>query len=419
MRFRRPAARLAVFAALTLGAVMDTVRAQDLVAGAGAFLPKPDVERALARQRDFLARLEADAQTRARPGTPEYLARIRAGLAQAAPGVAKGRDIGGTPEALGRVDVKVEDHDRDPRLQQTLTEFLEEGRRGKRIFGGASPPPGVFRETVAIVERRGDRRVCTGTLISKDAILTAAHCVCGLRLNAAGTDAVIRVGDDMDVLDGNNRQLRLVPSGTRMLDPNFCRKAGPQGFVAGYDIAVIRIDPQDAEFKVNIDPNGPAILRPNELQDRSGAMRVSAARLASHELYFANRRELMIVGFGLNDRAVEKDIGIKMYADVPVYSAICGSIDLDYQVGCAPGREALLIDWQYHQRDTCRGDSGGPAFIRSRDNTRYFLAAVTSRAVDQSGEARCGPGGIYTLVTPGVIAWLRSLGIAVAVEGAR
>jgi Trypsin len=127
----------------------------------------------------------------------------------------------------------------------------------------------------------------------------------------------------------------------------------------------------------------------------------------------------MIAGFGLNDRAVEKDIGLKMYADVPVYSAICGNGDLDAQVGCVPGREALLIDWQYHQRDTCRGDSGGPAFIRSRDNVRYFLVAVTSRAVDQSGEALCGPGGVYTLVTPAVVAWLRSLGVTTVVEGLR
>ena len=45
--------------------------------------------------------------------------------------------------------------------------------------------------------------------------------------------------------------------------------------------------------------------------------------------------------------------------------------------------------------DSCKGDSGGPAYVSI--GTSYKLAGVTSRSTENSGQA-CGDGGVYTRV---------------------
>ena len=83
-----------------------------------------------------------------------------------------------------------------------------------------------------------------------------------------------------------------------------------------------------------------------------------------------------------------------------IQSLICGP-GMSDAVDCKAGRETVLAD-QAGLGDSCRGDSGGPAFIHY--GNRYFLAALTSRAIDPGGQ--CGAGGIYSLVAPGVVRWI-------------
>jgi hypothetical protein len=45
----------------------------------------------------------------------------------------------------------------------------------------------------------------------------------------------------------------------------------------------------------------------------------------------------------------------------------------------------------------------------------YFLAAITSRGLP-TYEARCGAGGIYTLITPTVIRWMKDWGVTINVR---
>ena len=62
----------------------------------------------------------------------------------------------------------------------------------------------------------------------------------------------------------------------------------------------------------------------------------------------------------------------------------------------------VLID-QIFGNDTCQGDSGGPVYLRYY--SRFFLVGITSRAALKIGG--CGTGGIYTLLTPRILAWVR------------
>jgi secreted trypsin-like serine protease len=52
--------------------------------------------------------------------------------------------------------------------------------------------------------------------------------------------------------------------------------------------------------------------------------------------------------------------------------------------------------------DTCKGDSGGPAFIKDQDG-RLLLAGITSR-----GAVGCDQGGVYTLV-PAFLPWINGV----------
>jgi hypothetical protein len=89
--------------------------------------------------------------------------------------------------------------------------------------------------------------------------------------------------------------------------------------------------------------------------------------------------EVTAVGFGLADDAL--GAGPKRQVSMPIVSV---------------GERDALIGGQ--GKDTCTGDSGGPAFIRLGDGT-WRLLGVTSH-----GET-CGEGGHYSLVPPAV-AWL-------------
>ncbi len=391
--------RYAMLLAAVAHVVAPTAMAQSDLQGAARFLPSGDVQRAIERQRSFLTSVDRLNTPR---GDRSSTTILRSALSEVAPLTGPGgRDLG-SPRDVSKVAIAPQIHDDNPRVAKTLRRYLEEARLGVRVLGGAQAPHGVFRETVAIHPRGDQSSVCSGVLIDRNAVLTAAHCVCDLKLNKPDTEAFVRIGDD--VAEAATRALRVLPERTRMRDERFCQKAGAAGFVPGVDIAVVFF--REDRAAVRVDLGGPYIIPRERWTDENGALRVSTARIAGSDVYLsASTVGLMVVGFGTNDTSTVADLGLKMFAEIPIASQICGSAAAEQQAGCAPGREAILIDWKYHQRDTCNGDSGGPAFVV--DGSQYYLAAITSRSVTKSGG--CGAGGIYSLATPAVVDWLRSV----------
>jgi secreted trypsin-like serine protease len=103
-----------------------------------------------------------------------------------------------------------------------------------------------------------------------------------------------------------------------------------------------------------------------------------------------------IVGFGHVDPAGVFGYGIKRMVDVPIASANCAG-KLDGQTdsmsyGCDRALE-LVAGRPLLERDSCKGDSGGPFYVVG-DDKNWVLAAATSRATD-SAMNTCGDGGIY------------------------
>jgi len=372
----------------------------------------------IAAQQQYGARLRRTAEQQAQPGSERYYAILRAGLE----GLNEVCRIDGVRDATSRqlpdpgaaASASIRGADRTKPGQAGIERLMRQVQT--RVVGGQRVPGAFFREVVAI-QATTNKALCTGVMISDTAVLTAAHCVCMLGLDADPTAAKVFVGPKVP----NGLQLFTTaawvwPGTANDTTSSFCARFRrfPSATLFGNDIALLLVTPStDIIFPV---AGGPFIWDAKQIQaygnkrNLGNAYPLTPARIASPNLYLSSDLgTLSVVGFGIaNPLDRIGDIaGVKMYAPIPIASSICGGAGDAQDYKCDPGREIVLVDWVFakdgRQRDTCRGDSGGPVFAVL--DTEYYLVGITSRSVAPNGD--CGPGGIYTLVTPRIVAWLR------------
>jgi hypothetical protein len=306
----------------------------------------------------------AFARSVAEAGTPEFTEALRNASA-----LAGGHPIEGTANRARSQPVHVRGLlDLDPRYRQNFESMDPQ----QRIFGGERVPPGLYPDTVAIT---GNGRICTGTLVTNTAVLTAAHCVC------RGVTETVFVGDSL----GSATAQITVANGTPMIDCTAPLQTG--------DVGVLFL-------------NQPAPVQPRKFAHDSLIDAAAVARA---------------VGFGRTENPIAEPIGIKRRVDVPVTSIACkGTVkttdgvftDTTYY-GCSAGQE-LVAGAPSLDKDSCNGDSGGPLFVTAADGNLY-LAGATSRATGPPGLRPCGDGGIYVRTDARVRKWLQTLGVTVAV----
>ena len=239
---------------------------------------------------------------------------------------------------------------RDPRFVKNREELEQKSLGGERILNGTPVRSGEYLDCVAVGSPT--KWGCTGTLIGPKTVLTAGHCSeCATR---------IFIGQNV------NKAGRIVSVVSRVRHPNYC-KGGKHN-----DLMILILDE-------TVDDVEPRRLAPTNLID--------------------NATDGRAVGFGTIDAKGEFGYGTKRKVDLPIASPACkgesGSMLDTACYGCDPDLE-LVAGRPQLERDSCRGDSGGPFYCQNL-RREWLLAAATSRAT-QSATHTCGDGGIYVRV---------------------
>ena len=211
-----------------------------------------------------------------------------------------------------------------------------------RIVGGR--PTNLFPECCLI--GNSERFFCTGVLVNPRIVLTAAHCQ---------RSGITRVG------------LNCVSSSDPAMEAIEVQR-----------IAVHR------EYHRSTKINDIAVLiLPKPAQTQPVPM------ASTHDLKLS--RESTLVGFGNNNFSGTSGFGLKREVSVP--------IDVHSDINDAEARLGFESDVEYtaggNGKDTCNGDSGGPAYIVI--NGGFKVAGLTSRPYFNFGQP-CGEGGVYTRV---------------------
>lgn len=186
-----------------------------------------------------------------------------------------------------------------------------------------------------------ERFCCTGTLISPTAVLTAGHCV---------PECSDRIFLGTSTTDGG----RTVHVSEVLVHPDY------HSTFINDDLALLLLS-EDVE---DVPP------------------RPIASSVAAEEAGFVR-----LVGFGNTDIAGLTGYGERRRVDVPVASP-------SPSFGARPETE-FVAGAPFLDLDSCRGDSGGPAYVEV--DGVWLLAGATSRATSSSRRP-CGDGGIYTRV---------------------
>jgi endonuclease G, mitochondrial len=222
-----------------------------------------------------------------------------------------------------------------------------------RIVGGDEAQPGSFQHCACVGD--SEEWMCTGALVANQVVLTAAHCGPGITRAMVGGNDVFSLG----------AEARVVPVSKVAVHPGY----RPHPYSEN-DISILILSDEVA-------------IEPVSIATRAQVAAADAVRL---------------VGFGYNDPQEPKGFGTKRHVEIDIPPIMRATVDDDlgelerlldlhgeYEFAC--GRKAL-------GRDSCNGDSGGPAYIRVGGD--YCLGGLTSRATGEA-EVNCGDGGIYVL----------------------
>ena len=217
-----------------------------------------------------------------------------------------------------------------------------------RLNSGRAGPANANSDVVVALARDARPPHCSGVAITKDAVLTARHCL-----------------PVTEVLVGNDaRRPRFRAPALEVVehpDPRF-------------DLAVLRVLPLPINETVSL-----ADARPSAVAS------------------------LLVVGFGGQDRTGMTAGRQRRGVYLPAQELACTPARAPS--GCVPGVDLVVAS--DGTRDSCSGDSGGALWALSdQQSCSYRLLGIVSHGFPLGAPASCGTGGVYTDVRQAVD-WLR------------
>ncbi len=256
--------------------------------------------------------------------------------------------------------------------------------KNSSIMNGSVVKAGApIAASIVAVYNTSYNSICTGTLISDNVVVTAAHCApekaSHVKIVFSNNANLMINAREQDVL----KEFVLKATDFRVSntwDPNNETVEHNTG-----DIALIK-------FR-GVIPNG-----------------YKVAPILEDDTYINRGDKIIIAGYGVDYVDATKEINPTKYKNLDkavtngeVFCAdkVKGKYINCYEVektgdgilrqSAAPLKYFLETEFHLNERDsgTCNGDSGGPAFVKL--NNEYFLLGVTSR-----GSELCDDVGVYT-----------------------
>ncbi|MEK2645061.1 S1 family peptidase [Bdellovibrio sp. BCCA] len=226
---------------------------------------------------------------------------------------------------------------------------------------------------VVHVNYKDDVSICTGTLIDKDKVLTAAHCI-----SAFGGKSVIAFTNNIDcAAKAKNRTLRPVVKDTYHKDYSYWTKSLEN---ASYDLAILK-------FTGGI----PAGYKVRELPAKDFQPVASDT--------------IVMSGYG-NTEEKNQDSGVLRFTTATVSRLV-----KDFYLALIGSTVSIQNTWMLQQYDNgvCTGDSGGPLYVSSEKG--LTLIGVTSmgvdnRATDEKNVRTCHGMALFTDLRPH-LDWIR------------
>ena len=261
-----------------------------------------------------------------------------------------------------------------------------------KIFGGSDVTTGpIVGSTVAL--RIKGQIFCTGTVISDDLVLTAAHCNPFTTLAASSSEV-----DNRDTVASQQLKEMNIAFGHDSAHPDAERKiidlkSHPDfiNFVSAVDRAILAVKlvgfsaPSDLNIINDKVENGGwhdlALMR------FSGGHPSGASAASLSQALHAKGSAISMAGFGISEVG-KVDFGLLKKADSEVNVSDAARAEIS--------ANAL-------KQGTCKGDSGGPAL--SISGNIMTLVAVTSRGVDSN---TCKSEKSFFTDVSSHLAWIKS-----------
>ena len=247
-------------------------------------------------------------------------------------------------------------------VQSVSAQAEEESEFEGQVVGGKAVANGKYPFVAALLDNRvggnaRDKQFCGGTLIDRNSVLTAAHCVSG------ASPRPLRVAVGRTVLSSSQGQVRKVSR--IFVHPRYNARNSTR------DAAVLRLNKPVRGIR----PIRPAGSNQNFLEKKGTSVFVAG---------WGNTRAQPATGFGGGSNFPNR----MREARVPVRSDRYGKSayggEFVSRLMVAAGREG---------KDTCQGDSGGPLF--KKVSGRYRQIGITSFGY---GCAARGYPGVYSEV---------------------